>query len=96
MSNQQYSPPSAEALREYFRQLRVEQGVTGSVLARWTYVAGSQAVRRWTAKTNPSKMSGAVLFALLAHELNPEFAARIEEAMRKLGAEIDKKTENEP
>lgn len=73
-----YLPPSPQAIRAFLKR----HGLTGAIAAHQGYLSGGQAVRKYTAPTNPHRMSGAVWFAWHAHQmLDAATLARIEAAM---------------
>jgi hypothetical protein len=70
--------PTPAAIRAYFKR----NGLTGSLAARQGYLSGGQAVRKYTATSQPHRLSGAVWFAWHAHQMLDEATiARIEAAM---------------
>ena len=70
--------PTPAAMRAYLQRL----GLTAEQAARRAYLSGGQVVRKYTGGAKPHRVSGAVWFALHAHEiLDPETIARIERAM---------------
>lgn len=89
MSDRPYFTPSPLAVRAFLKR----HGLTGSQAARQGYLSGGQAVRKYTAPTNPHRVSGAVWFAWHAHQLlDAETIDRIEAAMEDdamIGLESD-------
>lgn len=59
------TPPTPAAIRAFLKA----HGLTGAEAAKIGFLPGGQAVRKYTAPTNPHRMPGAVWFSWHAHRL---------------------------